>query len=93
MKKVKVRSVLMINFMCSVQEGTYQDQDINELTKLTGAPIEIEIRIKSRKKNKKNSINFHCGKTQLDDEEKENGWCATKLDRQGEGLTLRIGKL
>ena len=48
MKKVKfVHSALIINSMCSVQEGTYQDQDINELTKLTGAPIEIEIRINS----------------------------------------------
>ena len=96
MKKVKfVHSALIINSMCSVQEGTYQDQDINELTKLTGAPIEIEIRIKSKdkNKNKKNSINFHCGKTELSEKEKKTGWCATKLDRQGEGSTLRIDKL
>ena len=56
--------------------------DINGLSAYTKAPIEIEIKIKGRNNNK-SSINFHCGKTHLLKDEKETGWCATKLDKKG----------
>ena len=57
--------------------------DINGLSAYTKAPIEIEIKIKGRDDNK-SSINFQCGKTHLwRMEERETGWCATKLDKKG----------
>ena len=56
--------------------------DINGLSAYTKAPIEIEIKINGRN-NKKSSIIFHCGKTELIEDEKKTGWCATKLDREG----------
>ena len=56
--------------------------DINGLSAYTKAPIEIEIKL-PRRNNKKNSINFHCGKTELIKDERETGWCATKLDKKG----------
>ena len=57
----------------------YGLKDINEWTKLSGAPIEISIKIRKTK-----TINFHCGKTELTEIEKKTaGWCATKLDFKG----------
>ena len=56
----------------------YSLKDINDLTTLSDAPIEISIRRK-----KKKTLNFHCGKTELADVEKKTGWCATKLDYRG----------
>ena len=56
----------------------YGLKDINEWTKLLDAPIEISIKIR-----KKKTINFHCGKTELTENEKKTGWCATKLDNKG----------
>ena len=56
----------------------YGLQDINDLTKISDAPIEISIKIR-----KKKTLNFHCGKTELTENEKKTGWCATKLDARG----------
>ena len=56
----------------------YGFNDINGLTKLTDAPVEIQIELRKRK-----TINFHCGKTELEENERKTGWCATKLDARG----------
>ena len=57
--------------------------DINGLSSYTKGPIEVEIKIKG-KDDKKSFLNFHCGKTHLwRKEERETGWCATKLDIRG----------
>ena len=56
-------------------------QDINDLTTLSDAPIEISIKLRKRK-----AINFHCGKTELTEKERKTGWCATKLDAKGTNL-------
>ena len=48
------------------------------MTKLSDAPVEIQIELRKRKK-----INFHCGKTELTENERKTGWCATKLDGRG----------
>ena len=58
----------------------YNMMDINDISQSTGTPIEILIRTK---RNKKKDLVFHCGKTQLSDEERKKGWCATKLDSEG----------
>ena len=56
----------------------YFNMDINDIIRLSGSPIEIAIKLKTKK-----TINFHCGKTELEEEEKQVGWCATKLDGHG----------
>ena len=56
----------------------YSLRDINDLTKITDAPIEISIKFRKMK-----SIKFSCGKTKLTRQERKRGWCATKLDRKG----------
>ena len=61
------------------QSAIYNMMDINDLTKMSGTPIEILIRIKKKKKH----ILFHCGKTQLSDAERKKGWCATHMDDDG----------
>ena len=52
--------------------------DINDLTTLSDAPVEIQIKLRE-----KGTISFHCGKTELTENEKRRGWCATKLDAKG----------
>ena len=59
------------------EKGEYANMDINELSRSTSTPIEIVI---TTRRKKKRTMTFHCGKTQLSDEEQKRGWCATKLD-------------
>ena len=49
------------------------------MTRITGAPIEISIKLPNKK-----TIKFNCGKTELTEEKEwKKGWCATKLDNYG----------
>ena len=62
------------------EKGQYNKMDINEMSRSTRTPVEIVI---TTRRKKKRTMTFHCGKTQLSDEEQKRGWCATKVDWDG----------
>ena len=76
----------------------YFMRDMNELVISTNSPVEIIIKVCHRiifkknflplfKKGKRGQISFRCGRTKyktIKEERSSNGWCATKLDKNGE---------
>ena len=69
--------------MFSLQDKVYNFMDINEMSEMANSPVEITTTNSRTKKEKK----FVCGKIELKDEERKNGWCATKLDSKGRSIS------